>query len=336
MLGPNDWRQASRMAFGGFVGWALATLLGLPYALYYAVYPLVLLGLSPACDRHVALQFLTSAPTAMVAAGLMIAVFSAHPVAMTVVYLGFAMFCFTLMTGPRKLFMYGGVSLAISSGLLHFGSHPQMAWQPLFWAIAGSVSVSVALYIVSFALFPDVEPRAPRVPPARTTPQRRHLILLGALAATASFAFFQAVDLSDSLSAQMATVLILLGLTHEGIWSAGRTRLVGSVIGSIHAVLVQVAIAYHSGFWPLTAAVLLVGLLWFSAAHAREKNGSLEGFAAVTALAILFGLLTPADDMVGNSLYRGVSVVVAIALMLVLISLLHRALNRFAPTRWDA
>jgi len=335
VLGANDWRQACRMAFGGFVGWAFATLLSLPYAAYYAVYPLVLLGLSPVYDRHVALQFLASAPTGMIAAGLMIGVFSTHPVVMTAAYLAYALFCFAVMTSPRKLFMYGAMCLAVGSGLAHYGSYPEMAWQPLFWAIAGSLVSSVVLYVLSFALFPDVEPRAPRIPPKRTPIQRRHLVLLCALAATGSFASFQLVELSDSLSAQMATVLILLGLTHEGIWNFGRTRITGSVIGSIHASVTQLVITHHSSFWPLTAAALLAGLLWFSAAHTRDKSGSMRGFSAVTALAILYGLLGPADDLIGNSLYRGVSVVISVSLMMVFVSVLHRTLNWFPSTRWE-
>lgn len=321
------------MTFGAFAGWSLATLFGWPYAVYYAVYPLVLIGLAPALDRHAALQYLFGAPTGMIAAGIMIGVLSTHPILMTAAYFGFVIVCFWLMTSPRKLFMYGALSLAIGSGLVHFGSYPQMSWETLFWAAAGSIFGSVVLYLVSFAFFPDAEPRAARVPPPRTPAQRRHIVLLCGLGATGSFVVFQLFEMSDSLSAQMATVLILLALSHDGIWTAGRTRLVGSVIGSIYAGAAQLAIHWHSSFWPLTAAVYLMGLLWFSVEHTREGVPG-KGFAAVTALAILFGLLSPTDDMIQNSLYRGVSVVISISLMLVFISLLHSILNLFPKTRW--
>jgi hypothetical protein len=336
-MSANDWRQACRMTFGAFVGWALATLFAWPYAVYYAVYPLVLIGLAPAYDRHVALQFLASAPTGMIAAGLMVAALSAHPVVMTAAYLGFVLCCFGLMTGPRKLFMYGAVSLAVCSALVHYGSYPypQMAWEELFWGAGGALVLSVVLYIVSFALFPDVEPRTPRIPPPRSPAQRRHLILLCTFGATGSFVFFQLFEMSDSLSAQMATVLILLGMTHDGIWTAGRSRLVGSVLGSVHAVLVQLLISSWTGFWPLTASAYLAGLLWFSAEHVRDRTGPGRGFAAVTALAILYGLLGPSDDLIQNSLYRALSVVISISAMLVFISLLHSLLNRFPRTRWE-
>ncbi len=144
-MSANDWRQACRMAFGAFAGWTLATLLAWPYAVYYAVYPLVLIGLAPAFDRHIALQFLVSAPTGMVAAGIMVAVLSTHPVVMTAAYLGFVSICFWLMTSPRKLFMFGALSLAISSGLVHYGSYPQMLWEELFWAACGSIVCSVSV-----------------------------------------------------------------------------------------------------------------------------------------------------------------------------------------------
>ncbi|MFC0284331.1 DUF2955 domain-containing protein [Camelimonas abortus] len=334
-LGANDWRLACRMTFGAIAGWALASLLSLPYAAFHAVYPLVLIGLSPGFDRHVALQFLAAAPTGMIAAATMTGVLSVHPVLMTASYLGFALACFRMMTSPRRLFMFGAISLSVCSALVHYGSYPQVPWEQLYWSAAGALVFSVASYFVAFALFPDVEPRTPAAPPPRTPEQRRHLVALCALAATGSFAFFQMFEASDSLSAQMATVLILLGLTHDGIWNAGRTRLSGSVIGSVHATLAQVAIQSHSGFWPLTATVFLVGLLWFSAGHARSRTGPGKGFAAVTALAILFGQLQPSDDLIQNALYRSVSVVVAILLMLVFVSLLHRMLNCLRATRWS-
>ncbi|WP_298723505.1 DUF2955 domain-containing protein [uncultured Ferrovibrio sp.] len=336
-MSANDWRMACRMAFGGFVGWALATLFGWSYVVYYAVYPLVLIGLAPAYDRHIALQFLASAPTGMIAAGIMVGVLSAYPVAMTAAYLGFVIVCFVLMTGPRKLFMYGAVSLAVCSGLVHYGSYPypEMAWEELFWGAGGALTCSVVLYVLAFALFPDAEPRPPRIPPPRSAAQRRHLILLCTFGATGSFIFFQLFEMSDSLSAQMATVLILLGMTHDGIWNAGRSRLVGSVVGSVHAVLIQLLVSSYTSFWPLTACAYLAGLLWFSVDHARDRTGPGRGFAAVTALAILYGLLNPTDDLIRNSLYRGVSVVVSISVMLVFISLLHYLLNRFPRTRWE-
>ncbi|HWL71957.1 MAG TPA: DUF2955 domain-containing protein [Geminicoccus sp.] len=334
-LSANDWRLACRMASGAFAGWTLATLLSLPYAAFYAVYPLVLIGLSPALDRHIALQFLVAAPTGMIAAGIMLGVFSVHPVLMTASYLAFVIVCFRLMTSPRRLFMFGAISLSVCSALVHYGSYPEVSWQQLFWAVGGSLVFSVASYLLSFAVFPDVEPRTPRAPPPRSAAQRHHLVLLCAVGATGSFVFFQIFEASDSLSAQMATVLILLGLSHEGIWSAGYARLHGSVVGSVHATLAQLAISGHSGFWPLTACVFLIGLLWFSADHARSRTGPGKGFAAVTALAILFGQLQPSDDLIQNSLYRGVSVVISISLMLVFILLLHHMLNRLPATRWS-
>src|SRR5690606_36753384 len=131
-------------------------------------------------------------------ASLMIDVFSTHPVVMTAIYLDYALFCFAVMTRPRKLFMYGAMCLAVCSGLVHYGSYPEMAWQQLLWAIAGSLACSVVLYVLSFALYPDGESRAPRIPPKRIPTQRRHFVLLCALGATGSFAFFQLVEMSYS------------------------------------------------------------------------------------------------------------------------------------------
>ncbi len=334
-LDGNGWRQSCRMVAGSLAGWSLATLLAWPSAAYYAVYPLVLMGLVPVFNRHVALQFLAAGALALAAAGAMLGLLAASPVAMTVCVFGYAAACFRIMTAPR-MFLMGAMALVIGSGVLHLGSYPDVSWEDLFWAQGRATALCVPIAAIVYAVFPDVQARVLPAPPAHPPRQRRHVVLLGAAGATASFVAFQVLDLEDSYGAQIATVLVLLALSRDAIWHAGRRRMMGTAAGVACALLAQLALLNQIEQWPLAACALLVGLLWYAAEHVRERAGPAHGFAAVTSVAILFGQLTPGQDLAGNAVYRAVSVLVAVALMLAWVALVHRLLNALSATRWSS
>ncbi|EPG2413610.1 DUF2955 domain-containing protein [Klebsiella pneumoniae] len=333
-LDGNGWRQTCRMVVGSLVAWSLATLLAWPSPTYYAVYPLVLMGLVPVFNRHVALQFLASGVLALIAAGAILGLLAPSPPVMTVFVFAYAAACFWIMTAAR-MFLLGAMALVIGSGVLHLGSYPDVAWETVFWAQGRATALSVPIAAIAYVLFPDVQPRT--LPPPTTHPprQRRHVVLLGASAACASFVAFQVLDLKDSYGAQIATVLVLLALSRDAIWSAGRKRMMGTAAGVAYSLLAELLLLRHLEQWPLAACALLVGLLWYSAEHVRERAGPAHGFAAVTSVAILFGQITPGEDLAGNAVYRAISVMVAVTLMLVWVELAHRLLNAIPATRWS-
>ncbi|HCM9621394.1 TPA: DUF2955 domain-containing protein [Enterobacter cloacae subsp. cloacae] len=334
-LDGNGWRQTCRMVVGSLVAWSLATLLAWPSPTYYAVYPLVLMGLVPVFNRHVALQFLASGGLALAVAGAISGLLAPSPLVMTVFVFGYAAGCFWIMTAAR-MFLLGAMALVIGSGVLHLGSYPDVAWETLFWAQGRAAALSVAIAAVAYALFPDVQTRTMPPPPAHPPRQRRHVVLLGASAACVSFVTFQVLDLKDSYGAQIATVLVLLALSRDAIWNAGRRRVMGTAAGVASTLLMQLLLLSQAEQWLLTACALLVGLLWYSAEHVRERAGPAHGFAAVTSVAILFGQLTPGEDLAGNAVYRAVSVMVAVTLMLVWVELAHWLLNAIPATRWSS
>lgn len=334
VLSANGWRQACRMTLGGIGGWSIASLLGWSSVSLYAVFPLVLMGLVPMLNRHVVRQFLSSAVIAMTSAGIILTLPSSSPVSMAVVFAVYALSCFWLMT-TRGMFLLGATSLIMGSILMHQGSYPGTHWDALFWAVGRAAVCTVLLATVAYAIFPDVEPRAVPASPIHSSEQRRHLIILGSTAATLSFCAFQTMDLADAQAAQVASDLVLLALTRDAIWRAGKGRLGGTTMGTLFALLAQLVLLGYSENWLLTGMVLLVGLIYFSADHARQNAGPAHGFAAVTSLAILFGQLAPGDDLVGNALYRAFSVVISVCCMMAIVTLIHHALNRFAPVRWD-
>ncbi|MGV8584396.1 DUF2955 domain-containing protein, partial [Pseudomonas aeruginosa] len=53
--------------------------------------------------------------------------------------------------------------------------------------------------------------------PAKDASSRRHETLLGATVATLSFVVFQTFDLKDSLSAQIALILVLFTMNWQGV-----------------------------------------------------------------------------------------------------------------------
>ncbi|MFP3345107.1 1,4-alpha-glucan branching protein, partial [Halomonas sp. SIMBA_159] len=78
--------------------------------------------------------------------------------------------------------------------------------------------------ILMYTLFPDTSPRAARQMPAKPLSNQRHEVILATTVATLSFLVFQSFDLIDSLSAQIASVLVLFPLNWHGAGEAGWNR----------------------------------------------------------------------------------------------------------------
>ena len=83
---------------------------------------------------------------------------------------------------------------------------------------------------------------------------------LGATVATLSFSVFQCLDLQDSLSAQVASILLLFPMHWNGSRFAGRTRAHGTLLGCVIALLIMLLLYDHHDLLPLVAL-----LLWIAA-----------------------------------------------------------------------
>ena len=146
---------------------------------------------------------------------------------------------------------------------------------------------------------------------------------------------FQICDLSDSLSALMAGILILFPMHYRGAVISSIWRVVGVVLACLYILVVQLIIYDFSNHMILMMPLIGLGLAFSARLHVMEKVGAGVGFASITTIGIMFGQnLHPYQDLVFSDLYRITSVTVSLVVTLTLVFLMHRLLNCFAATRF--
>ena len=332
-LSRNDLRQILRIACGVLLGFLVCKLADWNYGTFFAVYPVLLLGLVPVLSAHVIRQFLASmllvsVITLVVAGGL-----GDQPVPMTLLVIATYVLLFRCMT-QGALFLFGAQCVVSLSVQLHFASYAQTDVYDLVVSnIVGSV-ITVAIALLMHGVFPDVSARTPPKRSAKPLSNQRHEIILATTVATLSFVVFQTLDLKDSLSAQVASILVLFPLNWRGAGMAGKHRASGTLLGCSVGLLVQLALGSHFDVLPFAAFGLWLGCLLFARYHMLEGGSPAVGFGGLTTMAILFGqYLTPQQDLVYDALYRFSSVAVSVALTLMAVYVMHHLLDRFAATR---
>ena len=300
----NDFRQTLRISVAGTIALSISTFYNVQYGVFFVVYPLMLLSLVPVFNRHVAKQFVFSAAVNCVEMVLIVGYLSQWPLIMTLVVFGLYVVRFRLMSkGP--LFLFGSMGVVCQSTMLNFMSYPTTNWHTL--------------------MFSNME-ACVRV---------RHESLLSGSVATMIFVVFQICDLSDSLSALMAGILILFPMHYRGAVLSSLWRVVGVVLACLYILLVQLLVYDFSNHMLLMMPLIGLGLAFSARLHVMEKVGAGVGFASITTIGIMFGQnLHPDSDLVFSDLYRITSVTVALVATLTMVFLVHRILNCFAATRF--
>lgn len=330
-MGEDAWRQACRMAIGSTAGLAVAVAMDWPFGAFFALYPVLLLGLVPVFNVRVAVQFLASSLVSITVANALAILGSVSPMLAIAAFFAFALFFFRLMAkGPW--FLVGALSLVATSVLVHLASYPHVPKNDLFAAQFVATLVAAFLSAVVHALLPERR-RMPAPGAAKPAALVRHQMLLGAVCATVSFAVFQVLDLPRALSAQAATVLILFPMTLAGGRRAAWTRVIGTVYGTVFALAMQIILYTHLSQALFVVALYGVGALVFATMHVRENAGPAVGLSGATAICVLIGQLSPSTDLYDTSLYRFTSVVIAIFGMLLCMVAVETVLNRFEATR---
>jgi len=316
-LSEDAWRQACRIAIGSTAGLAIVKLADWPFGVFFGLYPVLLLGLVPIFKLPIALQFIASSAVSIVMVNVLMLLGNASPLLAVTAFFAFSLLCFRLMAkGP--LFLFGALSMVATSVLVHLASYPQVPKNDLFTAQFIATLLAVFIAAVVHALLPERR-NLPRPGGQKPVGVVRHQMLLGAVCASASFIAFQLLDLSDSLSAQAATVLILFPMTLAGGRQAALTRVGGTLLGTAYALAIQLLLYTHVSQVVFIVAFYGVGMLMFAVMHVRENAGPAVGLSGATALAVLIGQLSPTGDLYGVSLYRFSSVAVATTAMLLCI-----------------
>lgn len=331
-LDENGLRQCLRLACGGTLGLFICKLMSWDNGSFFCVYPMLLLGLVPTLNAHLIRQFLAQAVLVSLETLVIYGLFGDRPLLIVpLVFLAF-LWRFALMArGP--LFLFGALGCVFLSMQLHFASYPDTHLYDLVASNLVAAGLTVLIAWLMFYCFPDAEPRAPRVLPEKDLPSRRHEAVLGASLATLSFMLFQTLDLRDSLSAQIASILVLFPMHWHGIRFAGRIRALGTLLGCVIALSLQLLLYDHYDVLPLVTSLYWIAAFFCARVHVLEGAQGV-GFGALTTLAIVFGqYLTPSHDMMFSLAYRLSSVCVAVFVTLLAVFVLHRLLNRFAATR---
>lgn len=333
-LSKNDVQQMLRIASGATLGFAISKALDWPNPIFFTLYPILLLGLVAVLNGHIIRQFL--AATIFPAAVLVVyGLFGSHPLLITpLIAITFAFLFWQMSKGT--LYLFGAFSLVGLSLQLHFASYSSDGIDIYALVISNIGAILLAL-IIAFALhivFPDEEPRTPLPKAAKDKASIRHEVILCTTVATLSFAVFQTFDLVDSISAQAASVLILFPLCWKGATLSGWQRALGTLIGCNLALLAQLILLNYSDTLFFASFSLWILVFFISRQHVLSGGGAGTGFGVLTTFGILYGQsLSPQQDIIYSALYRFSSVVVAIALSLCVIYVVHSLLNKFQPTR---
>ncbi|MGP9715926.1 DUF2955 domain-containing protein, partial [Halomonas sp. AOP14-E2-s-20] len=257
-LTQNGLRQCLRVAGGGTLGFVVSQLMGWNYGVFFTVFPMFLLGMVPILNGSIIRQFLTNVSLNVLEVSLVVGLLKHMPVVMTLVVLGIFLFRFNLMAkGP--LFLFGANGVLTLSILLHFASYPGTDLSDLLACNLAASGLAVFIAMLMHTLFPDVEARKPPPKGVKSPAQIRHETLIGGITATLSFVVFQAFDLKDSLSAQMATILILFALGYSGARLSAAKRAVGTLLGCNLALLMQLLLYTQSHHFLLVVIIYWLG-----------------------------------------------------------------------------
>ncbi len=330
----NDFRQTLRIVVAGTLALSISTFYNVQYGVFFVVYPIMLLSLVPVFNRHVATQFIFSAVLNCFEMILIIGFLSRWPLIMTLVVFALYVMRFRFMSkGP--LFLFGSMGVVCQSVMLNFMSYPTNDWHTLMFSNVEASIMAVCLSALMHYLLPDIEPRGRPPLIEKNAARVRHESLLSGTVATMIFVIFQISDLSDSLSALMAGVLILFPMSYRGAVISSMWRVVGVVLACLYILIVQLILYDHSSHMLLMMPLIALGLGFSARLHVMEKVGAGVGFSSITTIGIMFGQnLHPEQDLVFSDMYRIASVTVALVATLTMVFLVHIILNRFTATRY--
>lgn len=330
----NDFRQTLRIVFAGMIALSISTFYNVQYGVFYVVYPIMLLSLVPVLNRHVAKQFIFSVMLNCVEMVLIIGFLSPWPVIMTAVVFALYVIRFRFMSkGP--LFLFGSMGVVCQSVMLNFMSYPSYDWHTLLFSNMEACLIAVGLSALMGYLLPDVEPRQPPLRIEKNAARVRHESLLSGIVATMIFVVFQMYDLSDSLSALMAGILVLFPMHYRGAVLSSLWRVVGVTMACIYILVIQIIVYDHSSHIMLLMPLIGLGLAFSARLHVMERVGTGVGFSSITSIGIMFGQnLRAGQDLVFSDLYRITSVAIALLATLTMMLVVHVVLNRFEATRF--
>ncbi|MBM6549471.1 DUF2955 domain-containing protein [Marinomonas ostreistagni] len=328
----SEKRRLLRIAFGTTIGFACCKLMDWPYGVFFTVFPMLLLGMVPVFNRTLAIEFIVGAFISAAEMWILQTFFKPFPTAMMLAIFFIFGYHFRFMLTTSHFLMWASGLITLST-LVNFGSYDAGQATDMVVATMLAALISVASAYLLYWLIPDTEPFKGSPPPKPSAAQINHRTLLGASLATLSFIVFQVFDLKDSLSAQVATMLILFPMTYQGSIGSAKKRSKGVAYGCGLALIMQIFMYTLIGNFFLVTISLFITVMITAYFHLVERSGSGIGFGALTTIGILYGqYLTPHSDIFYTALYRFSSVIVAMTMVLMVAYVIDYLLNKFEAT----
>ena len=335
-LSAFEQRRLLRIAFSGAAGFAISKIMGWPFGVFFAVFPMFLIGMVPVFNSMIVAQFLAGTVVSGLELWILQQLFTPYPLLSLMVVAFFFCCHFRWMITTPYMLLWAS-SLVTTTTLLNLGSYQPASIHNMMVTTAVASVISVIAVAVTFWLIP--EPESPGRPPVQNLShsQINHRMLMGGLLCTGSYIVFQVCDLQDSLSAQVATVLVLFPMTLQGTLLSSWNRTRGILYGCGMAIVVQILMYDLIDHLILVVIAMFMTVLVAARLHLAERAGSARGFGALTTIGILFGqYMQPGGDILYSSIYRITSVTFALVLLMICAWSLDALLNRWSLTRNSA
>nr|WP_176819248.1 DUF2955 domain-containing protein [Ferrimonas sediminum] len=314
-----------RLWLGASLAFALCTITSWSYgAMFTPLFSLVLLSRLNQWSGLAARQLQQSILIACLIANLILGFLQPFPMLMlTAVALWMAVNCIA-MTHPGS-YLFGFANLAVGSILLNVGSFDSFDLLDFSLDLMASAVAAAAITALMFLLFPGqsaTSASAGNPPPPSVL---LHNLKLCWWMVMLLFGAFQLLDLSDTLSAQGAAILLLTPMSLNGSAIATRARIVGTVIGCSAALSLQLLLfSYIDNFTLyLLGFSLFLGPFAYWVCQGGERSAI--GFAGISSLVVLMSGVVPGQkDLFFSTLYRFSSTLSLVVITALLFALIHQ------------
>ncbi|TKB52728.1 DUF2955 domain-containing protein [Ferrimonas aestuarii] len=318
-----------RIWFACSLALAVTMLFDWPYGFFAILLPMFILGKSDQLNMPMVIIALVSAIWTTLQATLIVQSLQQHPLLLTAA-VGLMMMAKCIEMMHPKTFLFGFMGLLVGSISLNYASYDFINIEEFnvnLWVIA---LVNIGICSLAWWLFPTSDSQqAPAMPPKNSELHTITQVATGWLVVMLAFVVFQFSDLYDSVSAQVSIIIVLVPMTLSGSWALAKIRIIGTGIGCLAGLAVQVGLGpwFSHGLLFWLAMTLAMGLFCHWQTKGPVKGGI--AFSAMSALTVpLTTTLVPQQqDAFFAILYRFSSIFFTVVLTVIAIWIIDHGLK---------
>ena len=326
--------KALRIWFGCVLGFAICTVFGWSNGMFGTLLPLFILSNLNRWNWGMFIQLVVSVVWVSIQVALIVGFLQPYPLLMTVAVGIMLLFkCHAMHYKASYLFGYTG--LLVGSILLNFGSYVTFDLENFIVGAWVAAIMVIPICALAFYLFPDpIDSNAPILKVEGQSKDPREMLeqtALGWMVAMIVFLIFEIGTLNDSLSAQASMLIMLSPMTLVGSLMMARIRIVGTILGCLAAMAMQLILydLYGNPILYILSFAIASGYFckWLASENPIMKG---VGFSAMAALTIpITGVIPGQKDAFFAILYRVSSIVVAVIITSILIWVCYQLIKQF-------